>query len=37
MREVFAAAYPFVAISLLMLVLVFYVKPIATWLPGLMG
>jgi TRAP-type C4-dicarboxylate transport system permease large subunit len=37
MREVFAAAYPFVVISLLMLVLVFYVKPIATWLPGLMG
>ena len=27
----------FVMISLLMLVLVFYFKPIATWLPGLMG
>jgi TRAP-type C4-dicarboxylate transport system permease large subunit len=37
MREVFAAAYPFVAISLLMLVLVFFVKPIATWLPSVMG
>ena len=37
MREVFAAAYPFVMISMLMLVLVFYFKPIATWLPSLMG
>lgn len=37
MREVFAAAYPFVAISVLMLVLVFYFKPIATWLPSLLG
>lgn len=37
MREVFAAAYPFVIISILMLALVFYFKPIATWLPSLMS
>jgi TRAP-type C4-dicarboxylate transport system permease large subunit len=37
MIEVFRSAYPFVIISLLMLVLVFFVRPIATWLPGLLG
>lgn len=37
MREVFSAAYPFVVISLLMLVAVFFFRPIATWLPALMG
>lgn len=37
MREVFSAAYPFVFISLLMLVAVFFIRPIATWLPALMG
>ncbi len=37
MRDVFAAAYPFVFISLVMLVAVYFFRPIATWLPGLMG
>lgn len=37
MREVMASAYPFVTISLLMLVAVFFVRPIATWLPALLG
>ena len=37
MRDVFSAAYPFVLISLLMLVAVFFFSPIATWLPALMG
>lgn len=36
-RQVFSAAYPFVMISLLMLVAVFFFRPIATWLPALMG
>lgn len=36
-RDVFSAAYPFVFISLLMLVAVFFFSPIATWLPALMG
>ncbi len=37
MKDVFAAAYPFVVISLLMLIAVFFIRPIATWLPALMG
>lgn len=37
MIEVFRSAYPFVIISLLMLALVFFVRPIATWLPGLLA
>lgn len=36
-RQVFASAYPFVFISLLMLVAVFYFRGIATWLPALLG
>lgn len=36
-REVFSAAYPFVVISVLMLLAVFFFRPIATWLPALMG
>ncbi|WP_157158246.1 hypothetical protein [Delftia sp. Cs1-4] len=34
---VFASAMPFVVISLLMLVAVFFFRPIATWLPALLG
>jgi tripartite ATP-independent transporter DctM subunit len=37
MREVMSSAYPFVVISLLMLVAVFFFRPIATWLPALLG
>jgi TRAP-type C4-dicarboxylate transport system permease large subunit len=37
MREVFASAFPFVVISLLMLIAVFFVRPIATWLPAVLG
>lgn len=37
MREIFSSAYPFVLISVLMLVAVFFIRPIATWLPGLIG
>lgn len=37
MRDVYSAAYPFVVISLFMLVAVFFIRPIATWLPALMG
>lgn len=37
MSEVFRSAYPFVVISLLMLLLVFFVRPVATWLPGLLA
>lgn len=37
MRQVFSAAYPFVLISLLMLVAVFFIRPIATWLPSVSG
>lgn len=37
MRQVFASAYPFVVISVLMLVAVFFLRPIATWLPALLG
>ena len=37
MREVMASAYPFVVISLLMLVAVYFIRPIATWLPALLG
>lgn len=37
MREIFASALPFVMISLLMLVAVFFLRPIATWLPALLG
>jgi len=37
MTHIFQAAAPFVAISILMLVLVFLVPTVATWLPGLIG
>jgi len=37
MRQVFASAYPFVVISVLMLIAVFFLRPIATWLPALLG
>lgn len=37
MRQVFASAYPFVVMGLLMLVAVFFFRPIATWLPALLG
>lgn len=37
MTHIFWAAAPFVAISILMLVLVFLVPSVATWLPGLIG
>ncbi len=37
MSEIFRSAYPYVVISLLMLLLVFFVRPIATWLPGLLA
>lgn len=37
MTHIFWAAAPFVAISILMLVLVFLVPTVATWLPGLIG
>lgn len=36
-REVFSSAYPFVVISILMLLAVFFFRPIATWLPAFMG
>jgi TRAP-type C4-dicarboxylate transport system permease large subunit len=36
-REVFSSAYPFVVISILMLLAVFFIRPIATWLPAFMG
>jgi len=35
--QVFASAMPFVVISMLMLVAVFFFRPIATWLPMLLG
>ncbi len=37
MLDIFRAAAPFVAISILMLALVFLVPAVATWLPGLIG
>ncbi len=37
MREVFLSAFPFVVISMLMLIAVFFIHPIATWLPRLLG
>lgn len=37
LRQIFLAALPFVGIGLLMLVAVFFVPAIATWLPALMG
>ena len=37
MREVFSSAFPFVVISMLMLIAVFFIHPIATWLPRLLG
>lgn len=37
MKQVISSAYPFVLISLMMLILVFFIKPIATWLPNLLG
>lgn len=37
LTQVFSAAVPFVVISALMLVAVFFFRPIATWLPALAG
>jgi tripartite ATP-independent transporter DctM subunit len=37
MREVYAAAMPYVGFGLLILVLILFVPAIATWLPGLMS
>lgn len=37
MGQVFASAFPFVIISTLMLVAVFFFRPLATWLPKLLG
>ncbi|MBI2768025.1 MAG: TRAP transporter large permease subunit [Burkholderiales bacterium] len=36
-QQVFAAAFPFIVISTLMLVAVFLWRPIATWLPAIAG
>ena len=36
-REVYAAAMPYVAFGLLVLVLILFVPAVATWLPGLMS
>ena len=37
MLHIFRAVVPFVAMSLVLLALVFLVPPVATWLPGLIG
>jgi TRAP-type mannitol/chloroaromatic compound transport system permease large subunit len=37
MQQVYAAAVPYIAMSLLMLVLIFFWPAIATWLPALLG
>lgn len=37
LTQVFSAAFPFIVISALMLVAVFFFRPIATWLPALAG
>ncbi|MDB5883028.1 MAG: dicarboxylate transporter-DctM subunit [Ramlibacter sp.] len=37
MGHIFRAVVPYVVMSLLLLVAVFWFKPIATWLPGLIG
>ena len=37
MGHIFRAVLPYVAMSLLLLAAVFWFKPIATWLPGLIG
>ncbi|NML16742.1 TRAP transporter large permease [Azohydromonas caseinilytica] len=37
MRQVFASAMPYVLLGLLMLVAVFFIPAIATWLPGRLG
>ena len=37
MSDIFRAVVPFVAMSLVLLALVFFVPAVATWLPGLLG
>jgi TRAP-type mannitol/chloroaromatic compound transport system permease large subunit len=37
MLHIFQAVIPFVAMSILLLVLVFFVPAVATWLPALLG
>lgn len=37
MGQIFASAFPFVIISTLMLLAVFFFRPLATWLPKLLG
>src|SRR5882672_9564701 len=37
MHQVYMAAMPYIAMSLLVLVAIFFFPPIATWLPGLLG
>jgi TRAP-type mannitol/chloroaromatic compound transport system permease large subunit len=37
MAHIFRAVVPYVVMSLLLLATVFWFKPIATWLPGLIG
>jgi TRAP-type C4-dicarboxylate transport system permease large subunit len=37
MNDVFQAALPYVWFGLLVLMLVFFCPPLATWLPGLLG
>jgi TRAP-type C4-dicarboxylate transport system permease large subunit len=37
MHQVYMAALPYIALSLVMLVLIFLLPPIATWLPAALG
>jgi len=37
MLHIFKAVVPFLAMSVLLLALVFFVPPVATWLPALIG
>jgi tripartite ATP-independent transporter DctM subunit len=37
MRQVYLAAIPYIAMSLLMLLLIFLLPPLATWLPAFLG
>ena len=37
MREVYRAAWPYAAIGLAVLLLIYFVPPLATWLPSLIG
>ena len=37
MQEIYAAAMPYVVFGLIVLVLILFVPPIATWLPALIG